>query len=58
MDALNDLLVLSLWGRVTIFGQYHGMLFIESTLREYLAPVVPAVLHAAGCFSGSEGTIA
>ena len=43
MDALNDSLVLSLWGRVTIFGQYRGMLFIESTSREDLAPVVPAV---------------
>ena len=43
MDALNDSLVLSLWGRVTIFGQYRGMLFIESTSREDLAPVVSAV---------------
>ena len=33
MDALNDSLVLSLWGRVTIFGQYRGML-LSRVLRE------------------------
>ena len=44
MMTLHQILPdVQLYTLVTIFGQYRGMLFIENTSREDLAPVVPAV---------------